>query len=248
MSTKKTNARPARRQGPGRPGGISQGRDQILDAAEAAFAEFGYVGTSMREIANRANVTTALATYYFGTKEKLFEEIFLRRGLPIVEERMAELSELKERKGRSIEVRDLVKTYLAPILRLPRTAESRNFLRIHARLHMEPEEFGLRLRRKVYNESTKAYAEAFHEALPHLPLKTLYWRLILLVGSTLYVISGTHRIAELSGGACNPHNVDEFGEHIADFVCAGMLAPIGLVGDVAEKSRKRPLHQMAIRR
>jgi AcrR family transcriptional regulator len=217
-----------RRQGPGRPGGVSQGREQILDAAEEAFAELGYTGTSLREIVKRAHVTSALATYYFGTKEKLFEEIFLRRGLPIVEERMAELAALKQRKGASVTVPDLVRAYLAPILRLPKTAESRGFLRIHARLHMEPEEFALTLRRKVYNESTKAYAQALHEALPHLPLKTVYWRLILLVGATLYAISGTHRIAELSVNACSPNDLNELGDHVMGFVCAGMMAPAGL--------------------
>jgi AcrR family transcriptional regulator len=218
-------AKTARRQRPGRPEGPSQGREQILDAAEEAFADLGYAKTSLREIVNRANLTSALATYYFGSKEKLFEEVFLRRALPIAKERLVRLSELKKAKGKSATVQDLINIYLAPLLKMPRTRATRNFLRIHARLHMEPEEFALDLRRRAYNEMTRAYAKALNQVLPHMPLKTIYWRLILQVGAILYAMSDTHRIDELSEGRCNPENIEELVAHITDFVCGGMTAP-----------------------
>jgi AcrR family transcriptional regulator len=217
---------PRRRTGPGRPEGVSLTREHILNAAEEVFAELGYAGTSLREIVDRAHVTKALANYYFGNKEKLFEEIFLRRALPIVEERMVALAALKRTKGDAITVRDLVDIYLAPLLRMPRVAPAKNFMQIHARLHMEPQEFALSLRREVYNESTRAYAEAIHAVLPHLSLKTVYWRLILMVGANLYAISGTHRIEEISKGLCNPGDFDDVVEHVTDFVAAGLQAPV----------------------
>src|SRR5437879_4956004 len=100
---------PQRRTGPGRPEGVSLTREHILNAAEEVFAKLGYAGTSLREIVERAQVTKALANYYFGSKEKLFEAIFLRRGLPIVEERMAALAELQRTKGDAVTVHDLVR-------------------------------------------------------------------------------------------------------------------------------------------
>lgn len=218
--------RPRGRTGPGRPEGVSLTREHILNAAEEVFAEFGYAGTSLREIVDRAHVTKALANYYFGSKKKLFEEIFLRRTLPIVDERMAALAALKRAKGDAVTVRDLVEIYLAPLLRMPTVAPAKHFMRIHARLHMELQEFALNLRRKVYNESTRAYAEAIRQALPHLPLKTVYWRLILMVGANLYAISGTHRIEEISKGECDPGDFSEVVDHVTDFVCAGLEAPI----------------------
>ncbi|MDF2114439.1 TetR/AcrR family transcriptional regulator [Roseiarcaceae bacterium H3SJ34-1] len=205
---------------------MSVAKEHILNAAEEVFAELGYAGTSLREIVERAQVTKALANYYFGSKEKLFEEVFLRRSLPVAEARMQSLADLRRTKGKAIPVRDLVRIYLTPLLPFPQTAMARNFMLIHARLHMEPEEFALALRRRVYNESTRAYAEALHDALPHLPLKTIYWRLILLVGANLYAISGTHRIEELSNGICDPTNSDELLEHLSDFVHAGLTAPV----------------------
>lgn len=49
---------------------------QILTAAEALFSEQGFNGTSVRDIAGRANVNVAMISYYFGSKEKLLEAIF----------------------------------------------------------------------------------------------------------------------------------------------------------------------------
>lgn len=46
-------------------------RLHILDAAEELFSERGFEGTSVRDIAARANVNLAMISYYFGSKEKL---------------------------------------------------------------------------------------------------------------------------------------------------------------------------------
>ncbi|MHB1921122.1 MAG: TetR/AcrR family transcriptional regulator [Chitinophagaceae bacterium] len=47
-------------------------RENILEAAEQLFAEKGYEGTSVRDIARQARVNIAMISYYFGSKEKLF--------------------------------------------------------------------------------------------------------------------------------------------------------------------------------
>src|SRR4051812_45978949 len=46
--------------------------DDLLDAALAAFAEFGYEGTSVREIARRLEVSHNLIPQRFGSKERLW--------------------------------------------------------------------------------------------------------------------------------------------------------------------------------
>ena len=49
---------------------------KILYAAEKLFAEKGFAATSTRDIAKSAGVNVSMISYYFGSKEKLFEEIF----------------------------------------------------------------------------------------------------------------------------------------------------------------------------
>ena len=48
----------------------------ILKVAERLFADQGFHGTSVRDIAQEADVNIAMISYYFGSKEKLLETIF----------------------------------------------------------------------------------------------------------------------------------------------------------------------------
>ena len=59
----------------------------ILDAAERLFAERGYDGASVRDIAGTAGAQIASISFHHGGKEALFERV--------VERRAAELSQLR---------------------------------------------------------------------------------------------------------------------------------------------------------
>lgn len=50
-------------------------REAILKSARTAFAQSGYDGVGVREIAKGAGVTAMLINRYFGSKEQLFAEV-----------------------------------------------------------------------------------------------------------------------------------------------------------------------------
>lgn len=50
-------------------------KELLLETAEALFAEKGFEGTSVRDLAQKAGVNVAMISYYFGSKEKLFEAL-----------------------------------------------------------------------------------------------------------------------------------------------------------------------------
>jgi len=50
-------------------------REVIISTAMKLFAQKGFEGTSVREIASGADVNPAMISYYFGSKEKLFENL-----------------------------------------------------------------------------------------------------------------------------------------------------------------------------
>ncbi|TAL68572.1 MAG: TetR/AcrR family transcriptional regulator [Bacteroidetes bacterium] len=54
-----------------------QSEDTILKAAHKVFLSRGYHGTRMQEIADEAGINKALLHYYFRSKDKIFEAIFL---------------------------------------------------------------------------------------------------------------------------------------------------------------------------
>ncbi|MBV7529549.1 transcriptional regulator, TetR family [Chitinophaga jiangningensis] len=59
--------------------GYSEKQLGILLVAERLFADKGFHGTSVRDIAQEADVNIAMISYYFGSKDKLLEAVFRYR-------------------------------------------------------------------------------------------------------------------------------------------------------------------------
>lgn len=66
-----STASPPRSQGRPPDGSAVDLRTDLLDAAEALFAEQGFAATPVREVAEAAGANPALVHYYFGTKRGL---------------------------------------------------------------------------------------------------------------------------------------------------------------------------------
>ena len=54
-------------------------KEHIINNAIELFAERGFEGTSIRELAAKAQVNVAMVNYYFGSKEKLFEAMVVQK-------------------------------------------------------------------------------------------------------------------------------------------------------------------------
>lgn len=212
-----------KRKGPGRPEGESKLKDAILDAAEPIFADLGYAGTTLREVADQAHVTQALISYYFGTKYGLFEAVFMRRGRAISDQRVEKLQALRAG-GKPPVLRQIVQAFLTPTLELRATPAGRHFLRLQARLHTEPPDISYRLRNEAYDSSTRMYVQALRQAVPALSAKDAYWRMTLMVGAYMYAFSDTHRLEQLAPGVCNPDDPQEIIDQITAFCVAGFRA------------------------
>ena len=70
-------------------------KEHILNAAEASFAERGFDGVSMRDVADRADIRIGLLTYHFPAKDQLFESVFGRRAAELNDARRHGLAALK---------------------------------------------------------------------------------------------------------------------------------------------------------
>ncbi|CAN5910597.1 TetR/AcrR family transcriptional regulator [soil metagenome] len=63
----------------------SERRSQLVDVAKAVFAEFGYDGTSVEEIAARAAVSKPVVYEHFGGKEGIYAVIVDRESARLLE-------------------------------------------------------------------------------------------------------------------------------------------------------------------
>lgn len=222
-----------RRGRPGRPEGPSVVRETIMDVAEVQFADRGFAGVSVREIAEAAQINQALVSYYFGSKAGLFSEVYMRRSSVIAERRASNLAQLLARTP-SPDVRDVVRAFVGPAFEMRSDTGGRAFIRLQARLHTEPEEFAYQLRSEAYDSSMRDYGRVIAERLPHLGIETVYWRLIHMVGAYLYVISDAHRLDEISEGVSSVDDAESL-EQLVAFCSGGMMAP-----EVALRSAERP--------
>ncbi len=231
MVEKETKSRAGTR-GVGRPSkadGSSDAadlRDRILDHAELSFAEAGFEGANLRDIAARAGVNQGLIRYYFGSKAELFDECFRRRGGVLAGHRHVNLDRLLER-NKNPSVEEIVYAYLKPQWDMKySSANGAAFVAMQARLHAEPEEHALRLRREVYDASVKRYIATLSEVLPHLPKDIISVRMAFLVGAYLFMLNDLGRIGDLTEGHLTSLGKDEMLEQLVRFLAAGLRAPL----------------------
>ncbi|MFN3328831.1 MAG: TetR/AcrR family transcriptional regulator [Fervidobacterium pennivorans] len=84
-------------------------RKKILEAARKLFAEKGYDGVSMEDIAQASGVRKSLIYYYFESKEVLFEEVWIG----VIEELEKELfPEVENEKSIAGTIKKLIKKYV----------------------------------------------------------------------------------------------------------------------------------------
>lgn len=236
--TKETQTELKRR--PGRPAAAGNNVwSTILDVAEQLFAVHGYSGTSVRDIAAEAGVNQALIAYHFGSKTGLFEAVFKRRGLTVVQQRV-ELLEALEARGHAPTVRELVEAYLVPQFEMKRSGRAGlAFCRLQARLHNEPEELAFRLRREVYDAATKRYIAALERALPDVDPADVCFRMMFLIGTYLYMLADVDRLDELSDHRFDAKNLDELVTRMVDFLVGGLHAPSSFDRKSATARRRR---------
>ncbi len=207
---------------PGRPKNNGKLKEKILDAAEIAFAEGGYTGISVRDIAERAGVNQGLIRYYFETKEQLFDAVYKRRGGLLSGHRHVLLDRLLE-SGRPLQVEDIIRAYLQPQWDLKHSGESgAAFARLQSRLHSELEEHALRLRKEVYDASVKRYIDALAQVLPQIPRRTIGLRMSFLVGTYMFMLNDLGRIEDLTEGKIHHLSKEEMLDNMVVFLAAGM--------------------------
>lgn len=212
------------RRKPGRPREGEDLREQILDSAEHHFAEHGFTGAVMRDIASDAGVNQALIRYYFGNKETLFHDVFRRRGDALSGRRHVLLDQLLAQ-NKSPSVEDIIRAYLTPQWDMKYSgANGAAFVRLQARLHAEPEEYALRLRREVYDASVRRYIAALSTALPDIPQDVISIRMAFLVGAYLFMLNDLGRLGDMTDGQISEIGKDPMLDQLVTFLAAGLRA------------------------
>ena len=192
-------------------------REKILDAAELLFIERGYSATSLRSIANGAQVNLAATHYHFGSKLGLFAAVFHRRIGPVDEARKAALDEL-EASGDRMDVRAIVRAFLSPFFRVDRSELLMILPGLVGRIYGEPEAIVKPLLEEEFGEVARRYQQALARALPEVDQIELRWRFHFMIGSMIQLL----RFRAPLGMAATEQELTPSLERLVDFMVAGL--------------------------
>lgn len=92
-------------------------REVLLDKAEELFSECGFEGTSIRLLAKEAGMNIAMISYYFGSKEKLFESLVEDR-TSAIRERLKLMSDQDE--SPMVRLEEMIRLFVDRIVTRPR--------------------------------------------------------------------------------------------------------------------------------
>ena len=198
--------------------------DRILRTAERLFAQRGFNGVSVRDLAAAAHVNIASIGYHFGSKEGLLSAVYRRHCEPMIAERLRGL-EAALRLPAKQRVAALIEAFIRPALQQVEVAEGETFIRLRAVLSGENSVLLEKLVAENFDQSSQKFIDALSDALPHLTKKDVWWRFHFLLGTVYYTAAGPHRVYAYSHGQCDPSNTEEVIEELVPFLTRAFQAP-----------------------
>ena len=194
-------------------------KDRILGAAEELFAQFGFSGTSLRQVTSRADVNIAAVNYHFGSKENLVNEVFRRRMDDMSVQRLSALKiAIEQHPG---ELEPILAAFVEPALAIAQDRHGGGaFIRVIARAYAEKNDGLRKFLSDHYGHVLREFAQAIAGCLPGLTKEALYWRLDFLAGSLTYAMADFGLIKRPSGITETAHRLRAARELIR-FAAAG---------------------------
>jgi AcrR family transcriptional regulator len=166
-------------------------------------------------------VPVALIGYHFGGKLGLYRRVFESHAPTLVAERRAglALAALERDPDRRLEA--IAKAVLVPMLGL-RSAEGRQSLgRLLAHEVSDPRSFERGIIGELLDPIAAAVIDLLGAALPGRSAAEIHWAYQMMIGTMTFIMADAGRIRAISGGACDPEDVDATIRHIIPLILDG---------------------------
>jgi len=200
-------------------------KERILDVSEELFANGSFASVSVRSVTGQAGVNLSAVNYYFGSKQGLFQAVYIRRATLMNHERLHLLHEADEKaqaEGRNILLRELISAMLTPPI-FWLCDEKKGFsvyIRFLARAYLEEaSDMDNVLRQEV--DVFDRFVPHFQKINPGQSEEDIYWRIHFMMGVMHHTINHLHRISLLSHKACKIDSREKTRDRLVDFCCDG---------------------------
>lgn len=199
--------------------------ERILDAAEQLFAEFGYHGVTLKDVAARIGVSSTLIHYHFAGKESLYEAVWARKAPISARNRLEAMRRYAEAVGDKVTVEGALHAWIDTDLnvQLHDTDQWLAFGKISAQANSAAG-WGAEKMTKYFNPVVLALIDLLKKAMPDCDEATIFWGYHFVSGAMTHNMARTGRLDELSHGLCSSNDFEAIRRHMATFMAAGFHA------------------------
>lgn len=190
----------------------------ILDAAEALLAEGSFEAVSMRDVAKAAGVPLGLVTYYFTTKDQLFDQVIGRRAGELNARREAALAATDPGVAENV-----TRAFVEPLLEL--VFEGGDGWRAYTLLIVKANQSPVLsdVMSRYFNATADKFIEAFARALPNLPYEVCV-RGFMMEGTLMLGLLSYRRLDTISHGAVRSADIKAAYRYMLAFSRGGWQA------------------------
>ena len=200
-------------------------RDRLLDSAEELFCEHGFEGASIRDIAASAECNIASVNYYFGGKEKLYQEVWRRHLILMRVARLASIDKVMSQDEGVPRLEDLLLSYANAFIE-PLVGENRRgwFIKLMSRemidRHLPPNMF---VEEMIIPVMT-ALQEALVKTCPGLEESKARLAILSVVGQLIHTVGAKTMFEQTNSPDIPKFELTEVVNHIVKFSAAGIRA------------------------
>jgi AcrR family transcriptional regulator len=200
-------------------------RERLLEAAEQLFGDRGFGGTTVRDLAAAAKCNIAAVNYHFGSKEKLYTELWRRLLIHMRDVRLDGIAKvMSEAQGRpTLEelLRAFGNAFLGPFLDEPRASR---VMKLMAREMIDQHLPANMFMDDIITPTMAAMGGALHSVCPELGKEMVPLVLFSLVGQLIHLVRMKAMSEHLQSNGIPIFNLATGIDHIVAFSAAGIRA------------------------
>ena len=174
-------------------------REAFLQSAVRLFAERGYDGMTIRDVAREAGTTLGTLSYYWGNKDALVREICMMQLTPLVEARLARYAEVSG-SSREEQVASLLRAHFEPFVEIfvGSDDERRQVQEFYTRASSDPSPTVRAANVELMQEMSREFVHRLRSLCDHLEDREFHWRLNGVLGTTLHMQAFSGRLLDLA--------------------------------------------------
>ncbi|CUH67307.1 TetR family transcriptional regulator [Thalassovita gelatinovora] len=191
-------------------------RKRVFDAAEKVFADRGFDGATIRDIATEAGEPVGSVHHHGGGKEALFHRTVARRAAPLSRTRLKALQRLRD--DRTLTVETLLSAFIRPFFDLSGEDSSwRDYARLVA--FASADDRWQTISQECFDPTAEVFLSEIIKLVPGISRHEAAEGFVFCVSAMLALLTSQGRIGALGGVATTE---DRQIQHLIRFCAAGL--------------------------